>query len=228
MFVLLALALSAAPAGSAPQAVTAALELERQGDDRAAVTALEQLLTTDPWCGLCRLEAARLCLKLGDAVNRARLHAEVARAFGPENPRTHFVWAMAEDEAGQADAAIKALEVSLALRPDYSEARFRLAGLLSSAGRWPQALQEWQRYTKDFPAATGARLQLADALSNTGQAKAAEAELRKLLKIDASRVPATRRLIELLERTGRQQEASRLAAALSPARALRPLRPSAR
>lgn len=190
--------------------------------------AIEALLAKDPWCTLCRLEAARLWLELGDSVGRARLHAEVARALGPENPRAHVVWAMAEDEAGHADAAIKALEIALTLRPDYPEARFKLAGLLSLTAQWPRALDEWQRYTKEVPSATGARLQLAEALERTGQVKAAEVELRRLMKSDASRVPATRRLIDLLERAGRHQEASKLAAALAPARQLRPLKPSAR
>lgn len=186
-------------------------------------------MKADPICELCRVEAARLRIKSGEGIELAAFDADVARSLAPDNPRAHYVFALGEDEAGRPDAAIRALEVALALRPDYPDARFRLAGLLLARQRFPEAVTEWQRYLTQVPTAHGARLQLAQALSQSGNLKAAEAELRKLLKIDSTKLAATRKLIELLEGIGRHQEASKLAATLGgPGRTMRPLKPSAR
>jgi tetratricopeptide (TPR) repeat protein len=223
---LLALVLAAAPHQAL---LIAALELEHQGSDTQALQQLEALTSVDPTWDLCRLEVARLRLKLGTDVERAGWHADVARALSPENPRAHYLWALTQDEAGHRDAATRALEVALTLRGDFADARFRLAGLLSSQARWSEAVGQWRAYLRTMPNATGARLQLAQALENSGEVKAAERELRALLSIDAVRVAAARRLIDLLEHTQRHGEAVTIRRSLdAPGRPLRPLKPSAR
>lgn len=223
---LLALVLVAAPHQAL---LTAALELEKQGADGQALERLEQLVSVDPTWDLGRLELARLRLKLGADAERAGWHADVARALSPENPRAHYLWALAQDEAGHREAATRALQVALTLRGDFADARFRLAGLLASQTRWSEAVTEWREYLRTAPNATGARLQLAQALEKSGELKAAERELRALLSIEAVRVPAARRLIDLLEHSQRHAEAVSIRRSLeAPGRALRPLKPSAR
>jgi tetratricopeptide (TPR) repeat protein len=223
---LFALALVAAPQQGL---LTAALELEKQGADSQAIQQLESLASVDPTFDLCRLELARLGLKLGENPERAGWHADVARSLSPENPRAHYLWALAQDEAGHRGAATDALEVALTLRADFADARFRLAGLLSSQGRWREAVDQWREYLRIAPNATGARLQLAQALQESGQVKGAERELRSLLSLEGVRAAAARRLIELLELTKRHAEAVSLRRAIeAPQRALRPLKPSAR
>lgn len=226
MGALLALVLVAAPHQAL---LTAALELEKQGADTQALQQLEALTLVDPTWELCRLELARLRLKLGADAERAGWHADVARSLSPENPRAHYLFALAQDEAGHREAAIRALEVALTLRADFTDARFRLGGLLSSQARWTEAVAQWREVLRATPTATGARLQLAQALEKSGELKAAERELRALLSIEAVRIPAARRLIDLLENSRRHGEAVALRRALeAPSRALRPLKPSAR
>jgi len=216
-------------AGPHQALLTAALDLEKQGADAQALERLENLVSVDPAWDLGRLELARLRLKLGDDAERAGWHADVARSLSPENPRAHYLWALAQDEAGHREAATRALEVALTLRADFGDARFRLAGLLASQASWSEAVAQWREYLRTAPNATGARLQLAQALEKSGALKAAERELRALLLIEAIRVPAARRLIELLEHSQRHAEAVTIRRSLeAPGRALRPLKPSAR
>lgn len=226
MIVFVALMLAAAPHQAR---LTEALELEKQGADGQALEKLEALVISDPTWELARLEAARLRLKMGSELERASWHADIARSLAPENPRAHYLWALAQDENGNPVEATRSLEVALSLRADFPDARFRLAGLLSAQRRWPEAVSAWRTYVASMPAATGARLQLAQALEQSGDLKAAETELRALLKVEALRPVATRRLADVLDKAGHHDEASRLRRTLEqPARALRPLKPSAR
>lgn len=217
---------------SAPQQarLDAARALERSGQEGEAVVELEAIVRADPTWDVARLELARLRLKAGDDPERAGWHADVARSLAPENPRAHYLWAVAEDEAGRRTPALRALEIALTLRGDYPDARFRLAGLLSAEERWGEAAKAWREVVAAQPGLTGGRLELARALERAGELKAAERELRGLLRIPTVRIPATRRLVELLERTGRAAEAERLAKTLgaAPGRVLRPLKPSSR
>ncbi|MCU0700414.1 MAG: hypothetical protein MUC96_28215 [Myxococcaceae bacterium] len=224
MFALVTLALAATPLDAK---LTAALALEQEGEGGTALQQLEALVAGDPTSELARLETARVALKLGVNVNRATWHAEIARSLVPENPRAHYVCALALDEVGDRAGAIRALEVALALRSDYPDARFRLAGLLSAEQRWPEAVTMWRLVAK--PDAPGARLQLARALEGAGELKAAEAELKALTRVEVVRLGATRALVALLERQGRRSDAATWRKTLErPARELRPLKPSAR
>jgi tetratricopeptide (TPR) repeat protein len=220
VFSLAAVIVAAAP-------LEAALALEQDGQGSAALQQLEALVAADPTSELARLEAARVGLKVAVNVNRAWWHAEIARSLVPENPRAHYVCALALDEVGDRAGAIRALEVALALRTDYPDARFRLAGLLSAERRWSEAVPMWRAVAT--PDAPGARLQLAQALEGAGEVKAAEVELKALTRVEAVRLPAVRALVALLERQGRKGEAVTWRKVLErPARDLRPLRPSAR
>ncbi|MCA2977489.1 MAG: hypothetical protein INH41_09685 [Myxococcaceae bacterium] len=209
--------------------LTAALQLEQEGQGAEALRRLEALVQTDPTSELARLEAARLGLKVGVAVEQALLHAEIARSLAPENPRAHYLCALALDEVGDRQGAIAALQVALTLRSDYPDARFRLAGLLSAQRRWPEAVAGWRAVLERSPTAHGARQQLALALEASGALQAAEAELEALTHVDVARVPAIRALVGLLERSGRHAKAATWRRALEPpARALRPLKASTR
>lgn len=206
-----------------------ALELERQGAPRLALAALEKLVMVDPTAPLPRLEAARLALKVGTDLERAGWHADIARSLTPENPRAHFLFALTADEAGSRVEAIRALEVALALRADFDEARARLGGLLLSVGDWATAARVWREVLARTPGSTTARFSLADALERQGAVTEATRELHKLMQVPQVRVAATRRLVAVLQRAGKRDEAERLSRTLErPTRALRPLQPSAR
>lgn len=216
-------------AAAADGALQQAQALEAAGDDAGAAQVLERAVTADPTWAMARLELGRLELKLGLHVDAALVHLDVARSLAPENPRAHYLFALAADEQGARRAARQALEVALALRDDYSDARYRLAGLLFAEGDYPRAVAAYHVYVSNHPEATGAQLQLAAALERAGQEVDAAKTLRALMQVPAMRVLAGRRLADLLERQGRKAEAAKLRVAIDPPKkSLRQLKPSRR
>jgi tetratricopeptide (TPR) repeat protein len=215
--------------GATQGPLEAALALEQRGDDAQAVEAVSRLVRADPAAVLPRLEAARLLLKQGSALDAAEWHADVARSLAPENPRAHFLWALVCEERGRRGEARASLEVALALRADYADAQYRLAGLKFAAADYAGASALYRSYLDARPDALGARLQLADALERSNRLDKAERELRSILKATPGQPVASRRLAELLERSGRATEAAHVrAAAEGPPRKLRALKPSNR
>src|SRR5215813_1493312 len=77
---------------------------------------------------LARMEAGRLRLQLGEDLDRAEAHLETARFLVPENPRAHYLWGLLMEERGRRAEAIRSFEMAILYRPDYADARFRLAG----------------------------------------------------------------------------------------------------
>jgi tetratricopeptide (TPR) repeat protein len=148
---------------------------ELAGDDAGAVALLERSVRALPTWGLGRLELGRLLLKSGERGQLAEFHLDVARALLPENSRAHYLYALALEDQGRPREARRALEVALALRDDYSDAWFRLAGLAFAQGDWAGAVTGYTRLLRYQPGDTGARLQLALALERSGAAKEAEA-----------------------------------------------------
>lgn len=200
--------------------------LEQGGDDAAAIAVLEDAVKADPKTALFRVELGRLQLKQGTS-DFALQHLDTARSLAPENPRAHYLFALAADEAGRRNESRRALEVALALREGYADAQVRLAGVLSAEGDAKGAADTLKPYVAAHPEANGARLQLAEALTRSGDMVAAEKELRSLLSVAGLKVLAGRKLLALLDSQGRTQEAHKLRQAIDPpARQLRELKPS--
>lgn len=214
----------------APDTVlTQARAQEAAGNDSEAVALLDGAVRKDPTWAMAQLELGRLLLKSGTSPEAAILHLDVARALNPENPRAHYFYALAVDEQGHRDEALRSLQVSLALREDFADAQYRLAGLLFTAEQYGPAAQAYQRFVDTHPEDVGARLQLASALARSGAVPQAEKVLRSLAAHPASKLLATRRLAELVEQQGRKAEAQALRDSLDPPRKqLRPLGPSHR
>ena len=215
----LLLVLSAAP-------LEEAQSLEQAGDDVAATGVLERAVKADPRWAMGRVELGRLDLKQG-ATEAALLHLDIARSLAPENPRAHYLFALAADEAGRRNESRRALEVALALREGYADAQVRLAGVLSADGEYRAAAKLLRSYVAAHPEANGARLQWAEALLQSGETKDAERELRALLQVAGLKTLASRRLLTLFESQGRSAEAEKVRQAIDPPRRqLRELKPS--
>lgn len=211
-----------------PARLQAALLLEQQ-DEAKGLAALDALVQQHPDWILARLEDARLRLRRGEGLGLAEAHLEAARSFNPENARAHFLWGTLMEEKKDPAAAVAAYEVALALRADYDEARYRLAGVLMGQGDFKAAADAYRVYAKAHPEAVGARLQFALAAEKAGAIKEAEAELKKLFDAPASRPLAGRKLAEFYERTGRAAAAHKVRAAIEPPpRKLRELQRSGR
>ena len=201
---------------------------EQAGEDRRAQEVLWAAVAADPVWAVGRVELGRLLLKTGD-VEFALHHLDTARSLAPENPRAHYLYALAADDSGRRAESRRSLEVSLALRSGYADAQARLGSLLMAEGDFAGAAVALKAYVQAHPEANGARLQLADALERSGDHKGAEHELRTLFDRPAIRVLAGRRLVALLERQGRAHDAEKVRHQLDPPkRQLRELKPSRR
>ena len=200
--------------------------LEQGGDDAAAIVILEAAVKADPRWAMGRVELGRLQLKQG-ATGAALEELDIARSLASENPRAHYLYALAADEAGHRNESRRALEVALALREGYADALVRLASVLSAEGEYAGAAKALRSYLLAHPEANGARLQLAEALERSGERAGAEKELRSLLQVAALKVLAGRRLVALLDADGRKAEAAKVREAIDPPhRQLRELKPS--
>lgn len=200
--------------------------LEEVGNDTAAIALLQAAVIADPRWAMGRVELGRLELKQG-ATEAALVHLDVARSLAPENPRAHYLFALAADEAGHRNESRRALEVALTLREGYADAQVRLASVLSAEGNHRGAANALRPYVATHPEANGARLQLAEALERSGDAAGAERELRALLHVAPLKVLAGRRLLALLDSQGRTSEAEKVRHAIDPPRRqLRELKPS--
>ena len=202
--------------------------LEAAGDDAAAIAVLEGAVTADPRWAMGRVELGRLQLKQG-ASEFALQQLDIARSLAPENPRAHYLFALAADETGHRNESRRALEVALALREGYSDAQVRLARVLSAEGDDRGAARLLRPYVETHPSANGARLQLADALAASGDTTAAERELKALIQVASLKLLAGKKLLTLLDSQGRSSEAEKLRLAIDPPkRQLRELKPSRR
>lgn len=203
--------------------------LEDAQDDQGAIAIWEAAVQGDPTAPLPRVELARLLLKSGQRLDVAAIHLEAASRLAPENPRVQYLLALLAEERKDPAQAKKSLEKALALREDYDDARYRLAGLLFAEGDFAGAVDAYRRFIERHPTDTGARLQLARALESVGRVREAERVLRALEEEPASTSLARWRRAELLERHGQAAEARKLRAKeAAPPRRLRELRPSSR
>lgn len=200
--------------------------LEQGGDDPAAIAVLETAVQEEPRWAIGRVELGRLELKQG-AAETALQHLDIARSLASENPRAHYLFALAAGELGQRNQSRRALEVALALREGFADAQVRLASVLAAEGDHRGAARTLRPYLLAHPEANGARLQFAEALERSGDRAAAEQELRSLLQVAALKVLAGRRLLALLDADGRTAEAAKVRQAMDPPRRpLRELKPS--
>ena len=205
-----------------------ALGAEGRGDDAAALSALDGLIRDQPTWELPRLEAARLRLKTGQKLELAEHDADVARSLAPENPRAHYLFALAADDQGHRVEARRALEMALIYRAEYGEAQIRLGGLLVAEGDFAAAVKVYRAYVTRNANDVGAHVQLALALERSGQLGPAEASLRALAKTRAGHVVGLRTLAAMLERNGKSHEAQQVRASIDgPAKKMRELMPSA-
>lgn len=221
MLSLVALLLTATP-------LERAQSFEAAGDEARAITELQGAVRLEPSWAIGRVELGRLELSRGNA-DAALQHLDIARTLSPENPRAHYLFALAAIDAGRRNEARRSLEVALSLRDGYSDAQSRLANLLVADGEYAPAAELLAKYLAANPASNGARLQYAEALERSGRTKDAEHQLRALLDMPQLKTLAGRRLIALLEAQGRAVDAEKVRRVIDPPkRQLRDLKPSRR
>ncbi|HYR55455.1 MAG TPA: tetratricopeptide repeat protein [Myxococcaceae bacterium] len=187
-----------------------ALAIEQSGDVARALDSMERLVRGDPTWALVRIEAGRLQLKLGRDLDRAQMHLDAARALAPENARAHYLWGLLMEERGRRREAIRSFEIAVLYRPDYADARFRLAGHYFSEGNWAEAEVHYRALSGLGSDWSQARLQLAASLEKEGKLAEAEDELKRLLAEQPQSALFRRKLGEFYTRTQRPEMAEKL------------------
>ena len=111
-----------------------------------------------------------------------------AMDHGERDPTLCYRYAVLADGSGLPVAEIKrALERAIALRPDFADARYRLAILESNAGEFEQVAAQLKQITNPAPGrAFGYWSTLAYALSELGQREEAENAARQAMKYAAT------------------------------------------
>ncbi len=221
-----------------PQAVTPparspladALALEAAGDDAGALAATEALVQAQPSWELPRLEAARLLLKTGGALERAEAHLDAALRLAPNNPRAWYLRGLLWEERDDRPQAIRAYETAVQHRSSYEDARFRLGGLWALQGDWLKSELHYRYLARARPEWVQVRLQLAEVLEKQERVDDAERELLAARSLQPTSPLVLRRLADFYERTGRPQLAEKVRKSMEPQpqRKLRQLKPSRR
>ena len=163
--------------------------LLRQGKRSEAGELNAQILRESPNDNDARLLAASLLLDKGD-VNGALAELEALAVRAPENPVTHFTLGRAYVARGDWEAAKRAFNKAIELRPDYLPARLALAQVQVTRGEFDDA---WKTAGAALALDGGnqnARLIQSAAL--LGQKKVAEARqmLEEMLKADPASADA--------------------------------------
>jgi tetratricopeptide (TPR) repeat protein len=206
------------------------MALEAAGDDAAALAAAEALVQAQPSWELPRLEAARLLLKTGGALERAEAHLDTALRLAPNNPRAWYLRGLLWEERGDRPQAIQAYETAVQHRGSYEDARFRLGGLWALQGDWLKSELHYRYLARARPEWVQVRLQLAEVLEKQGRVEDAEKELLAARSLQPASPLVLRRLADFYERTGRPQLAEKVRKSMEPQpqRKLRQLKPSRR
>ena len=121
------------------------------------------------------------------------------------------LWRLGVDHAraGRTQAAVEALEASVAAFPELAATRFELAETLEEAGRPERAFEHYEAALALEPGHAGAAARYGIALAARGEALRATALLERALEADPARPRAHAALASLYEAEGRQVEAVR-------------------
>jgi tetratricopeptide (TPR) repeat protein len=227
-------ALTAPPAAQAatstPATLQDALALEAAGDDAAALAAVEALVRDRPTWELPRLEAARLLLKMGGALEQAEAHLNAVAGVAPNNPRAWYLRGLLWEERGDRMQAVRAYEQAVQYRASYEDARFRLGGLWASLGDFLKSELHYRYLARARPEWVQVRLQLAEVLEKQERLLDAENELLAARSFQPGSPLVLRRLADFYERTGRPALAQKVRKSMEPQqkRRMRELKPSRR
>ena len=217
-------------AAPAPASLPEALALEAAGDDAGALAAVEALVRSRPTWELPRLEAARLLLKTGGALEQAEAHLDAVASVAPKNRRAWYLRGLLWEERGDRLQAIRAYEQAVQYRSSYEDARFRLGGLWASQGDWLKSELHYRYLARAKPEWVQVRLQLAEVLEKQERVVDAENELLAARSLQPASPLVLRRLADFYTRTGRPQLAEKVRKSMEPQqkRRMRDLKPSRR
>jgi len=209
--------------------------LLEQGDEVAARAAFLRAAEAAPTWLLPYLELGELAIRRRENVVEVRAEMRALADIGEGNPRYHRIQGDLAELEGDDAAAIEAWRTSLALLPEQTDVRLRMATALERLGRHEEAAEAYAAVLAADPGDLVVRARHAAALEAAGRWEEAREQLRTLVRLQPGKEIPLRRLARFCERRGEleearrlHEEADRLARRGPPQRRMRPLPPSVR
>ena len=122
------------------------------------------------------ISAGRAAIENGDP------HTARSRLSGIDHPEAAYLLAIADTQLGMLGEAVFSYERSLALEPNFDDARRALARLLVDLERYEEAIPQFETVLDHDPVSLPARYGYATALLGAGQCELAEAIFDTLIK----------------------------------------------
>jgi len=188
--------------------LSAAVTCYRQQQYGQALEHVEKLqLDNGPYS--CKAAEIQACIlealgKRSDAID-VLMRAE--RQLDLPDPVLLFAVGMLYETAGQTDRAVDHYTRVIEIRPNFRNARQRLAAIALAAGQLDRAVDHYQQLCNDDPADTEACVLLASMLVNDGQTAQAIARYQLALTIEPDNWPANNDLAEAFIKTGQHEKA---------------------
>jgi tetratricopeptide (TPR) repeat protein len=173
------------------------------GDTSAAIRILESALVLAPDKAVFQFQMGGFYLQLRDYAN-ARRYFERCTVLAPDNADG---WAQLTDllmNLGEREASGRALAAGLANCPNSPGLHLARGHQLSLAGRFPEAIQEFQETIRLRPQEADGYVELAGAYFQLNRIEEGVAELRKSLRIEPENPMALSALAFCAIKTGDQ------------------------
>ena len=120
--------------------------LMRLGRPAEALGRFERAVTLDPKSGTFRFERGNALFDLGRYAEAVDAYGRTLEGGHDElRPVAFYNRALAGNNLGETETAIRDCDEALALRPDYADARNNRGNLLNDAGRYAEALSDFDR-----------------------------------------------------------------------------------
>ena len=204
----------AADRADAESALKRAFTLVAAGDVAGAELACAEAIASGDAREVARAHVvlSRCAERTGDLVS-ARHHVESALRIHPDDATVQYAWAMAQERAGNAEAAIVSLERAVTLQTAFPAALHRLGILLAESGDASRALGAFERVVTLEPAQRPRiqqpRQRVANARSNGRGAQRLRARSRTAPRLRARRRQSRRQLARCRRRGSRGAPAAR-------------------
>ena len=181
--------------------------LQANGDIEGALDAFELSIQANHNQGFAYLEWAVVAQDAGVQDEFIIEHFEKAVRALPKNPRAHYLYGFFLESIEQTDGATERYEEAIALRPEYLDARSRLAATFFRQHQWAKAVPHYQWVLTQDQTDIPALIAMAEIAEKNENLEQAETYLRTIVQYHGQHPGHHLRLIRFFERHHAQEKA---------------------
>lgn len=197
---------------------------ERQnGNYPQAVEFFRQAAQQNPVWGIPQLELAYTLRLLGAPLQERQSSLEGLKDTVSQNPRYHYELGLLHRDNGDATAAIAALNDALAIRPEYTEARYELAYQQQQTGQYQSAKENFLVLLNYQPENNAFLLGVANSAQALEDAETEEKALLELVRLSQHNTMMLLRLRDFYKRQQRLTEANKIDKIIQDSKEQRPM-----